>query len=114
MPLEPESFTRRQRARYPFVARAKAMDEASGMQLEGLTTHISEGGCCIMTRRVLFSQGTPILLEITKDGVSMRTHAFVAYNFKNQFMGLCFLRMPPSQETILAGWLQAAMPSPSR
>jgi hypothetical protein len=44
----------------------------------------------------------------------MRTHAFVAYNLKNQFVGLCFLKMPPSQEAILAGWLQAAMPSPSR
>lgn len=96
------------------MARAKATDELSGVQLEGLTTHLSEGGCCIMTRRALFSQGTPILLEITKDGVSMRTHAFVAYNLKNQFVGLCFLKMPPSQEAILAGWLQAAMPSPSR
>ena len=90
------------------------MDEVSGMQLEGLTTHLSEGGCCIMTRRVPFSQGTPILLEITRDGVSMRTHAFVAYNLKNQFMGLCFLKMLPSQEAILAGWMRAAMPSPSR
>ncbi len=101
-------------ARCPFVARAKATDEVSGMQLDGLTTHLSEGGCCVLTRRAPFSQGTPIVLEITKDGVSLRTHAFVVYNRKDQFMGLCFVEMQPNQAAILTGWMKAAMPPLSR
>jgi hypothetical protein len=111
-----ESETSKQTRRTPrclFVARAKATDVVSGMQLDGLTTHLSEGGCCLMTRRAPFSQGTPIMLEITKDGVSLRTHATVIYNLKDQLMGLCFVEMPASQEAILAGWMKA-MPSSSR
>jgi hypothetical protein len=101
-------------ARCPFVARAKATDAVSGMQLDGLTTHLSEGGCCVMTRRAPFSQGTPVLLEITKDGVALRTHAFVVYNLKDHFMGLCFVEMPSSQAAILADWMKGARPSLSR
>ena len=106
-----EPFTqRRSVARCPFVARAKATDVVSGMQLEGLTTHLSPSGCCIVTRRAPFSQGTRILVEITKGDISMRTHAFVVYNLKDQFMGLCFVEMPPGQAVILADWMKAAMP----
>jgi hypothetical protein len=113
--VESETFTQTRRAaRCPFVASAKATDVVSGMQVDGLTMHLSEGGCCILTRRAPFSQGTRILLEISKDGVSLRTHAFVVYNLEDQFMGLCFVEMPPSQAAILADWIKAAMPSLSR
>jgi hypothetical protein len=113
--VESETFTQTRRGvRCPFVARAKATDVVSGKQVDGLTTHLGEGGCCILTRRAPFSQGTKILLEITKDGVSLRTHAFVVYNLKDQLMGLCFVEMPPSQTAILLGWMKAAMPSLSR
>jgi hypothetical protein len=67
-----------------------------------------------MTRRAPFSQGTPVLLEITKDGVAFRTHAFVVYNLKDQFMGLCFVEMPSSQAAILADWMKRTRPSLSR
>jgi len=94
--------------RYPFVARIKATDTISGMKLEGLTTDLSEGGCRISTRRGPFSEGTRILLEITKNDVSLLTNATVVYNLKDQFMGICFEEMPPDQAAILAGWIKAA------
>ena len=94
--------------RYPFVARIKATDTISGMQLEGLTTDLSEGGCRISTRKGPFSEGTRILLEITKNGVSLLTIATVVYNLKDQFMGICFAEIPPDQAAILAGWIKAA------
>jgi len=94
--------------RYPFVARIKATDTISGMQLQGLTTDLSEGGCRVSTRRGPFSEGTRILLEITKNGVSLLTIATVVYNLKDQFMGICFAEMPPDQAAILAGWIKAA------
>jgi hypothetical protein len=102
------TFAITRRPRYPFVARARATDLVSGMQLYGLTTHLSEGGCGIVTRRGPFSKGTRILLEITKDGVSLRTHATVIYNLKDQFMGLGFVEIPPEQATVLADWMKAA------
>ena len=102
-------FPGKRPARYPFVARVTATDVVSGMQLEGLTSDLSEGGCCVLTRRGPFSPGTPVLLEITKDAVSLRTHATVVYNLKDQIMGLCFAELPPDQATILAGWIKAAI-----
>jgi hypothetical protein len=80
------------------------------MQIHGLTTDLSEGGCRILTRRGPFSQGTRILLEITKNGVSLVTNATVVYNLKDQFMGICFEEMSLDQAAILAGWIKASIP----
>jgi c-di-GMP-binding flagellar brake protein YcgR len=91
------------------VATVKATDVHSGKQVHGLTTDLSEGGCCILTRRAPFSQGTRILLEITKNGVSFIANATVVYNLKDQFMGLRFEDMSPDQAAIVAGWLKAAI-----
>jgi len=108
-PLGPsETFTPTRRARYPFVATVKATDAVSGMQLVGLTTDLSEGGCRMSTRKGPFSEGTRILLEITKNGVSLLTNATVVYNLKDQFMGICFEEMRSDQVAILAGWIKAA------
>ena len=102
------TFTRTRRTRYPFVATVKATDAVSGMQLVGLTTDLSEGGCRMSTRKGPFSEGTQIRLEITKNDVSFLTNATVAYNLKDQFMGICFEEMAPEQMAILAAWIKAA------
>jgi hypothetical protein len=78
------------------------------MQLVGLTTDLSDGGCRMSTRKGPFSEGTRIVLEITKNGISLLTNATVVYNLKDQFMGICFEEMPPDQAAILAGWIKAA------
>jgi PilZ domain len=96
--------------RYAFVARVKATDLVSGMQLDGLTSDLSEGGCCVMTRRAPFSPQTEILLQITKAGVTLATQATVIYNLKDEVMGLRFDDMPADQEIILLRWLKAAIP----
>jgi c-di-GMP-binding flagellar brake protein YcgR len=89
----------------------KATDVDSGKEIHGLTTDLSEGGCCMLTRKAPFSQGTRIMLEITKNGVSFLTHATVVYNLKDQFMGLRFEEMSPDQAAIVAEWLKGAVPS---
>ena len=104
-----DTFTPTRRPRYPFVATVRATDLHSGMQLVGLTTDLSEGGCRVSTRKGPFSEGTRILLEITKNGVSLTTNAAVVYNLKDQFMGICFEEMPPDQADILTGWIKAAI-----
>jgi len=101
-------FAQTRRPRYPFVAKAKATDMVSGMQLVGLTTDLSEGGCRLSTKKGPFSEGTRILLEIWKNGVTLLTNAIVVYNLKDQFMGICFEELPPDQAAILAGWIKTA------
>jgi hypothetical protein len=103
-----DTFAQTRRPRYPFVATVKATDAISGMHLIGLTTDLSEGGCRMSTRKGPFSVGTQILLEITKNGVSLLTNATVVYNLKDQFMGICFEEMAPEQAAIVAGWIRAA------
>jgi len=103
-----DTFTPTRRARYPFVAIVTATDVVSGMQLVGLTTDLSEGGCRVSTRKGPFSEGTRILLEIAKNGVTLLTNATVVYNLKDQFMGICFDALPPDQAAILADWIKAA------
>jgi hypothetical protein len=100
----------RRAERYLFVAPVLATDIDSGKQIHGLTMDLSEGGCCILTRRAPFSEGTRIRLEITKGGVSLSTNATVVYNLKDQFMGLRFEEMPPDKAAIIASWLKAAVP----
>ena len=58
------------------------------------------------TRKGPFSEGTRILLEITKNDVVLSTNASVVYNLKDQFMGISFEEMPPDQEAILADWIK--------
>jgi hypothetical protein len=106
--VSPETFTQTRRPRYPFVAIAKATDVVSGMQFAGLTTDLSEGGCRLSTKKGLFSEGTRIVLEITKNDVSLVTDATVVYNLKDQFMGICFEEMPPDQKAILSNWIKTA------
>lgn len=96
--------------RYLFIAKFKATDTISEMQIEGLTTDLSEGGCGLVTRKGPFSPGTQVLLEITKGEVSLLTNATVIYNLKDQLMGLCFGEMAPEQKAILASWISAASP----
>src|ERR1700676_4170040 len=103
-----ETFNPTRRPRYPLVATAKATDVVSGMQLVGLTTDLSEGGCRMSTRKGPFSEGTRIVLEITKNDVSLLTNSTVVYNLKDQFMGIRFEEMPPDQAAILTGWIKAA------
>jgi PilZ domain len=104
-----QASTRNRPARYLFLARFKATDVISGMRIEGLTTDLSEGGCCVLARRAPFSGGTPILLEITKNAVLLSANATVVYNLRDQIMGLCFGEMTAEQRATVAGWIKAAI-----
>jgi PilZ domain len=104
-----EQFPVRQRSpRYLFIARFKATDAISGMQVAGLTTDLSEGGCCLMMRKGPFSAGTTILLEITKNGAVLSVNATVVYNLRDQILGVSFAEMSAEQAAIHAGWIKTA------
>ena len=110
-----EQYSVRQRSpRYLFIARFKATDAISGMQVEGLTTDLSEGGCCLLTRKGQFSAGTPLLLEISKGGVSFSVNATVVYNLRDQIIGVSFAEMTAEQEAIHAAWIKSARPAMER
>jgi PilZ domain len=94
--------------RYVFIAKFKATDAISGKQVEGLTTDLSEGGCCLMMRKGPFSPGTPVVLEISRNGVLLSTKATVVYNLKDQIIGVQFSEMTVGAAAIHEGWIKAA------
>jgi hypothetical protein len=106
--IQPKPTSTQRSPRYVFLAEFKARDTISGMQVEGLTADLSEGGCCVMARRAPFSPGTPIRLEIRKDGDSLETDATVIYNLKDQILGIHFAEMAAQQQALLAKWIKAA------
>jgi len=53
-------------------------------------------------------------LEIKKDGILFATRATVTYSLAAEAMGVIFLNVPAEQMPILAGWLQAAIPTMRR
>ena len=61
-----------------------------------------------MARRAPFSPGTPIRLEISKDGESLHTEATVIYNLKDQILGVRFDEVTAQQQSQLAKWIAAA------
>lgn len=108
--MEAESSSGSRAARYPFVAEVRATNLASGTQIYGETEDLSIGGCCIRTREPM-PRGSSILVEIKKSGILFVTRATVAYSLAAEAMGVIFLNVPSEQMPILAGWLQAAIPT---
>ena len=109
---QPKAAAAPQRStRYLFVAKFKATDVISGKQIEGLTTDLSEGGCCVLARRAPYSPGTQIRVEISKNNLTLHADATVIYNLKDQIMGLQFGSMNAEGEAILRNWIKAATPS---
>ncbi|MBZ5702485.1 MAG: PilZ domain-containing protein [Acidobacteriia bacterium] len=108
--METQSSRGRRPGRYPFVAEVRATDLASGKQVYGETEDLSKGGCCIRTREPL-RRGSLIQLEIKKGEILFVTRATVAYSLEAKAMGAAFLNVPSEQMPILAGWLQAAIPT---
>jgi hypothetical protein len=111
--LESDASRGKRPARYPFVAKVKGTDLASGTQFHGITTDLSEGGCCVVTREP-FSRGTQILLEITKGRIALATRATVAYCLEGKGMGIVFRDMPSDQITVLVSWLKETIPTMRR
>ena len=108
--LKPSFTSPRRAARYPFAAKVALSESGSDVRVLGLTTDLSEGGCCVRVEEV-FPRGTVVELEITKNGESLKTTATVAYGLPPNVMGLSFAQMNASHKAILDNWLDQAIPT---
>ena len=106
----PSDTPPRRAARYPFVAKVSLSESLSNTRVSGLTTDLSEGGCCVRVTEV-FARGTLVDLEIIRNGETLRIPATVAYGLPPNVMGLSFGDMNTEQRTILERWIEQAIPS---
>lgn len=108
--LTPSFTPPRRAARYPFAAKVALSESGSNVRVLGLTTDLSEGGCCVRVQEV-FARGTAVELEITKNDESLKTEATVAYALPPNVMGLSFAEMNASHKAILRNWITHAIPT---
>jgi PilZ domain len=111
--LASDETPKRRAARYPFTARTAIQELSSKTRATGLTTDLSEGGCCVRSTEI-FARGTKIELEIVKEGTSLNTPATVAFGLSPNVMGLTFGEMSDENRGVLIRWLEEAIPKMSR
>jgi hypothetical protein len=97
---------RRSVLRCPLVASAEVTELGSGSsaRLSARTSELGLGGCYIDTLNP-FPEGTPVQLRILRDDGVFETYAKVVYTDRRFGMGLAFIKMTPSQRSILENWL---------
>jgi hypothetical protein len=90
--------------RYPFSPAAEAVDVLADSRINGRLSDIARNGCYMDTISP-FASKTDVMLTITRDNQSFRTHARVVYEQIGMGMGLAFTTAEPEQLRQLGRWL---------
>jgi hypothetical protein len=96
---------RRYAIRYPFAADAEVLDLESGSRSDGITSDISLGGCFICTSKPLALK-TRARVTLKRKGESVEALAMVRIVKPRIGMGLEFLDIESTSNSILARWLE--------
>jgi hypothetical protein len=96
---------RRYAIRYPFAADAEVLDLESGARCDGITSDLSLGGCFVCTSKPLAVKSRT-RVTLTRKGESVEALAMVRIVKPRIGMGLEFLDVEPSSNSILARWLE--------
>jgi hypothetical protein len=95
---------RRYAIRFPFAADAEVLDLESGSRSDGVTSDISLGGCFICTSKPLAVKSRASV-TLTRKGESVQALAMVRIVKPRIGMGLEFLDIESSSNSILNRWL---------
>jgi hypothetical protein len=99
---------RRSSPRYPFIASAELVEQASDTRM---STRVSELGLhgCYLDMLNPFPQGTKVLIKIFTDAEFFESLATVMYSQHNMGMGVKFDEVKPHFTNVLNQWLLRAM-----
>jgi hypothetical protein len=95
---------RRYAIRYPFAADAEVLDLESGVRSDGITSDLSLGGCFVCTSKPLAVKSRA-RVTLTRKGESVQALAMVRIVKPRIGMGLEFLDIESSSNSILNRWL---------
>jgi hypothetical protein len=95
---------RRYAIRFPFAADAEVLDLESGSRSDGVTSDISLGGCFVCTSKPLAVKSRA-RVTLTRKGESIQALAMVRIVKPRIGMGLEFLDIEASSNSILSRWL---------
>src|SRR5580698_8962069 len=95
---------RRYAIRFPFAADAEVLDLESGSRSDGVTSDISLGGCFVCTSKPLAVKSRA-RVTLTRKGESIQALAMFRIVKPRIGMGLEFLDIEASSNSILSRWL---------
>jgi hypothetical protein len=96
---------RRYAIRYPFAADAEVLDLESGIRSGGITSDLSLGGCFVCTSKPLAVKSRT-RVTLTRKGESVEALAMVRIVKPRIGMGLEFIDIESTSNSILARWLE--------
>jgi hypothetical protein len=96
---------RRYAIRFPFAADAEVLDLESGSRCDGITSDLSLGGCFVCTSKPLAVKSRT-RVTLTRKGETVQALAMVRIVKPRIGMGLEFLDIEASSNSILARWLE--------
>jgi hypothetical protein len=99
---------RRRSPRYPFVATAELVEQASDTRMSSRVSELGLHGCYLDMMNP-FPQGTKVLVKIFTDGEFFEALATVMYSQNNMGMGVKFEDVKPHFVGVLNQWLLRAM-----
>ena len=99
---------RRRSPRYPFIATAELVEQASDTRMVSRVSELGSHGCYLDMMNP-FPQGTRVLVKIFTDSEFFESLATVAYSQHNMGMGVKFEEIKPQFATVLNQWLLKAM-----
>jgi len=97
----------RREARYPFIASAELLEQASGSRMSTRISDLSFGGCYVDTVNPL-PEGAAVQLKIFAGTHSFEAPATVVYSHTHLGMGVKFGDVAPQNEEIPRLWLPDA------
>jgi len=97
---------RRYTIRYPFAADAELIDMENGVQVSGVTSDISLGGCFVCTSKSL-PQNTRARLRLTRKGEVLDTIVVVRIVKPRVGLGIEFFDLESPNDRILNAWISS-------
>ena len=95
---------RRRTPRYPFIATAEVIDQATKTSVSTRVAELSLHGCYIEMANPL-PQGNEILVKVYSEGKFFEGAGKVVYAVPNQGIGVCFHDLRQQYLVVLKEWL---------
>jgi hypothetical protein len=99
---------RRRSPRYPFIASAELVEQASETRMSSRVSELGLHGCYLDMINP-FPEGTKVLVKIYTDAEYFESLGTVVYTQHNMGMGVKFEEVKPAFTAVLNTWLLRAM-----
>lgn len=98
---------RRRTPRYPFIASAELIEQASDVRIASRVSELSLYGCYLDMMNP-FPVATLVLVKISAGDMFFQAKSKIVYSQPNMGAGVTFLEVEPKYQPVLERWLSEA------